>query len=132
MHKIKILVIDDEVLCRNFVMSICRDYFTDYAIREASNPLDAIYFLSDFMPHLVITDDKMPYLKGSVFIKWLVKHSNHRDVNVCFYTSDKREDDKFSCVLKSKPDDLYSFFEARYPKKCSLRGRKTSRGLTSK
>jgi len=66
-EKIKILVVDDDVQSRNFVLEIFRS--ASYAIVTANDGSEGLVAFKEFQPSLVITDLQMPNMDGLEFIK---------------------------------------------------------------
>ncbi len=58
----RILVVDDEPSFLNLLVSILRE--EGYNVRKASEAREALKIIAHFLPHLVITDLKMPEIDG--------------------------------------------------------------------
>jgi CheY-like chemotaxis protein len=62
----RILVVDDEAIIREFVAEVLEDY----EIVHAVNGQDAIDKIPEVLPHLIITDIKMPVKSGDEVIRF--------------------------------------------------------------
>lgn len=63
-----ILIVEDERLSRENISSILKE--NNYnSIIEASNGLEALKYMKEFLPELVITDIRMPQMDGLKFIE---------------------------------------------------------------
>ncbi len=65
-HEIRILVVDDEAIIRDFVAEVLEEY----SVQHAVNGQDAIDKIPDVLPNLIITDIKMPVKGGDEVIRF--------------------------------------------------------------
>lgn len=62
--KIKIMVVDDHVIFRQGLISLLQTIPDYEVIGEASNGKDALSFLTDYQPDVILLDVNMPVLNG--------------------------------------------------------------------
>jgi len=72
-QEVRILVVDDEAIIREFVGEVLEDY----QVSQAVNGQDAIDRIPELLPTLIITDIKMPVKSGDEVIKF-AKHFDPR------------------------------------------------------
>lgn len=65
-HDIRVLIVDDEAVIREFVSEV----LDDYQVLHAVNGKDAIEKIPEVAPDLIITDIKMPVMNGNEVIKF--------------------------------------------------------------
>jgi CheY-like chemotaxis protein len=70
-QEVRILVVDDEAIIREFVAEVLEDYDVVHAV----NGQDAIDKIPDLLPNLIITDIRMPVKGGDDVIRF-AKHFN--------------------------------------------------------
>jgi CheY-like chemotaxis protein len=70
-QEVRILVVDDEAIIREFVAEVLEDFDVVHAV----NGQDAIDKIPELLPNLIITDIKMPIKGGDEVIKF-AKHLN--------------------------------------------------------
>ena len=91
MDKIKILVVDDELLIRKVI----REYLEseNYKVLEAENGLDALRVLSSNKVNLIILDIMMPKMDGFACLEEIRKT---KDIPVIMLSAMKEETDKLN------------------------------------
>lgn len=88
-ENLKILLVDDDSLCRKIlassliILGVDRD-----KIMQAADGLDALDVLKNFKPDIVITDYNMPIMDGLEFVKKLKADSELSKISVIFYTGE--------------------------------------------
>ena len=60
----KILIVDDEILARERLVSLLSELNTDYSISEAENGVAALRSISEISPELILLDIRMPGMNG--------------------------------------------------------------------
>ncbi len=73
MHKLRIIIADDERPAREFLKSILRDFEQVELVGEAENGADAVDLIKKFKPDLAILDLKMPEISGLEAVRMLRK-----------------------------------------------------------
>lgn len=63
----RILIVDDEEPFLKLLTDILRD--EGYIVKGLIDPIDALRFIEDFSPNLIITDMKMPHMDGIRFME---------------------------------------------------------------
>jgi two-component system LytT family response regulator len=66
---VKVLVVDDEQIARQRIISLLQSRPEDFIIREASNVLDAVDVAEYFIPDIVFLDIRMPKHSGFDLLK---------------------------------------------------------------
>ena len=64
-----IVVLDDRITNRNIFSKLASTIDADVAVQAFGDPLEALVWLRDNTPDLIITDYKMPHLDGAEFIR---------------------------------------------------------------
>jgi signal transduction histidine kinase len=85
----KILIVDDDPANRLLLKKILNHLHLDY--REASNGLEALKTMEDYLPDLIILDLMMPLMGGKDFIRESLARKNFRDIPIILYTSQELE-----------------------------------------
>lgn len=81
---IRVLIVDDEAVIRDFVSEV----LDDYQVLHAVNGKDAIDKIPEWTPDLIITDIKMPVMGGNEVIKFAKRFNSKIPVIVITgYTS---------------------------------------------
>lgn len=60
----KILIVDDEVLARERLISLLSEPDNDFSILEAEHGVDALKFINEQSPEVVLLDIRMPVMDG--------------------------------------------------------------------
>ena len=73
MEQIRVLVVDDEL----FVGDLLQEYLTlkEYEVMTVSNGEDALRVFSEFDPHIIILDIRMPGMSGMDVLKTVKEKS---------------------------------------------------------
>jgi len=71
-QEIRVLIVDDEVVIRDFVSEV----LDDYDVLHAVNGKDAIDKIPEVLPDLIITDIKMPVMGGNEVIKFAKRYNS--------------------------------------------------------
>ena len=88
-EKAKILVVEDNMTNRLFLMSVLEDF---YKIQEASNGQEAIELTSTFKPDLILMDLEMPVMNGLEACKALQADTLTQNIPVIFITAQDSTD----------------------------------------
>ncbi len=64
-----VVIVDDRVTNRNIFSKLAASIDTDVIVRAFADPADALAWLADNSPDLIITDFKMPGMDGAEFIR---------------------------------------------------------------
>lgn len=80
----KILVVDDNQIFRRLSAEALKN--EGYSILQASNTLDALQVVKNFLPDLILTDVLMPGLDGFELLRRLRQSSEYDPIKVIFYT----------------------------------------------
>jgi len=62
--EIQVLIVDDHVLVRRGIRSILEGYPDIHVVGEASDGLEAIFFVEKYLPCVVVMDINMPRMDG--------------------------------------------------------------------
>lgn len=81
-----ICILDDRVTNRNIFAKLAATIEPDVVVRTFGNPVEALDWLKDNTPDLVVTDYKMPDLDGAEFTRKFRKLENCEDVPVVVLT----------------------------------------------
>ena len=60
----KILIVDDEMLARERLVSLLSELNDDYSISEAENGVEALRLIGKVSPELILLDIRMPVMDG--------------------------------------------------------------------
>jgi YesN/AraC family two-component response regulator len=71
-QEIRVLIVDDEAVIRDFVSEV----LDDYDVLHAVNGKDAIDKIPEILPNLIITDIKMPVMGGNEVIKFAKRYNS--------------------------------------------------------
>lgn len=71
-QEIRVLIVDDEAVIRDFVSEV----LDDYDVLHAVNGKDAIDKIPEILPDLIITDIKMPVMGGNEVIKFAKRYNS--------------------------------------------------------
>ena len=94
---IKIFIIDDSMLTRNFIKKVLKNQENIEIIAEASNPIEALEKIVEVgLPDVFILDLEMPQMDG---LEFLEKLKNERPVPTIIFAS--LENDKSEKALKA-------------------------------
>ncbi|WP_353779667.1 response regulator [Winogradskyella sp. 3972H.M.0a.05] len=64
MNRYKIIVVDDERLTRERIVSLLSNYNKFEVVKEASNGVEAVNYIKTYKPDIIFLDIKMPKLNG--------------------------------------------------------------------
>ena len=108
--KKRILIMEDSQIFADMVIS---SLSSDYITELASDGLEGIKKVYNFLPHLIITDVEMPVFKGYQVTRLLKSRKNTMVIPVIMFTSMDESKDKFRGIqagadifLEKSPDNL--------------------------
>jgi CheY-like chemotaxis protein len=81
-----VLIVDDNDLYRKFLEKILSKTF-GCIVREAKDPQEALVYLKDNKPSLMILDMEMPKMDGYTFLRILRENPKYEDLPVIVCTS---------------------------------------------
>jgi diguanylate cyclase (GGDEF)-like protein/PAS domain S-box-containing protein len=84
-----ILIVDDDVLSREFLLALLG--YCGHELIEAADGLQGLKLARERIPGLIITDILMPHMDGYEFVSRLHAADAIRDIPVIFYTANYRE-----------------------------------------
>ena len=83
-NKAQIFIVDDSPININFLGSALEE---DYDIRASTSGKDALLFLEDNVPDLILLDVMMPNMDGYQLIKKIKNNNKYINIPVIFVTS---------------------------------------------
>ncbi|MBU2917824.1 response regulator [Psychrosphaera sp. F3M07] len=89
-HSIRVLVVDDSKMARNFVSRVLRSLGIE-RITEAADGAEAISIIKDNMFDLVVTDYNMPEVNGQELTEYIRKESEQSHIPVLMVSSEANE-----------------------------------------
>ncbi len=95
-----ILIVEDDTELRNLYKTILSKTMNNFEIIEASNGYEAITFIYNQMPSLVITDHDMPLMSGAQLVEAIRKKDKRNSVPVIVISA------KFDGDIKKKYEEL--------------------------
>lgn len=99
--KHKILVVDDELsirlLLKNFLSK-------DYEVICKSNGLEALEWLEENLPHLIICDIQMPEMDGYLFLENVRKRGFTKHTPVVMLSASESSKDRIKCYQLGSQD----------------------------
>lgn len=115
MDKIKILVVDDSETNLVLLEAVLQN--SGYEVNTANNSNQAIYYLENNIPELILLDLLMPNVNGFDFIKILQKNKKWKDIPVIIVTAYANQENiemanQLGVVdMIEKPIDINEFLE---------------------
>ena len=82
----KVLIVDDESTGRTILAKIIQQAEDDVSVESFDNPLDALSWLDDNHPDLIITDYRMPDINGVELIKQIREKPACHDIPIMMIT----------------------------------------------
>jgi len=82
----KVLIVDDESTGRTILSKIIQQAEEDVGVEAFDNPLDALNWLDDNHPDLIITDYRMPEMNGIELIKKIRERPGMQDIPIVVIT----------------------------------------------
>ncbi|MGG4551716.1 response regulator transcription factor [Paenibacillus humicus] len=82
----RVMIVDDEAILRTGMLHLCN--WSEYGIEivaQASNGLEALQYIEDVHPHVVITDIVMPIMDGVEFAK--IMGMEHPEIKIVVLSS---------------------------------------------
>src|SRR5690348_14859955 len=76
----EILVVEDDEAIRGLVTEVLRD--DGYEVSEAANGAEALEFVGDHRPDLIVLDLMMPVMDGWAFVEACHRHARCREVPI--------------------------------------------------
>jgi len=80
-----ILVVEDEAQVRTLLAKLLEK--NDYAVATAADGLEAMKYLEESRPDLMLVDVMMPRLDGFTFVKAVRYHEGNRGIPIIFLTA---------------------------------------------
>ena len=87
-----ILIVDEKISLANSRRKAILEILPDYTILTAINGYEAIDFVSEELPSLVLINDSLPLLSGNEFIKFVRNKDKYFSVCVMVFTNNKLEE----------------------------------------
>ena len=82
----KVLIVDDETTGRTILSKIIQQVEDDISVNAFDNPLEALDWLDDNHPDLIITDYRMPEMNGVDFIRKIRDRPGSEDIPIMMIT----------------------------------------------
>jgi two-component system response regulator RpfG len=82
----KVLIVDDESTGRTILSKIIQQVEDDISVDAFDNPLEALIWLDDNHPDLIITDYRMPDMNGVDLIRKIREKSASQDIPIMMIT----------------------------------------------
>jgi two-component system response regulator RpfG len=82
----KVLIVDDETTGRTILSKIVQQVEDDVSVEAFDNPQNALNWLDDNHPDLIITDYRMPEMTGIEFIRKIRERSGMQDIPIVVIT----------------------------------------------
>jgi two-component system response regulator RpfG len=82
----KVLIVDDESTGRTILTKIIQQVEDDVSVTAFDNPLDALKWLDDNHPDLIITDYRMPDMNGVELIRRIQEIPGSQDIPIMMIT----------------------------------------------
>jgi two-component system response regulator RpfG len=82
----KVLIVDDESTGRTILAKIIQQAEEEVSIAAFDNPLEALQWLDDNHPDLIITDYRMPEINGVELIKQIRSKASCQDIPIMMIT----------------------------------------------
>jgi two-component system response regulator RpfG len=82
----KVLIVDDESTGRTILTKIIQQVEDDVSVSAFDNPLDALKWLDDNHPDLIITDYRMPDMNGVELIRRIQEIPGSQDIPIMMIT----------------------------------------------
>jgi len=82
----KVLIVDDESTGRSILTKIIQQVEDDIRVAAFDTPLEALKWLDDNHPDLIITDYRMPEMDGVEFIRQIQKKPGSQDIPIMMIT----------------------------------------------
>ena len=82
----KVLIVDDESTGRSILTKIIQQVEDDVSVTAFDNPLDALKWLDDNHPDLIITDYRMPDMNGVELIRQIQEKPGSQDIPIMMIT----------------------------------------------
>jgi two-component system chemotaxis response regulator CheY len=89
----KILVVDDSSTMRSLLVSTLED-LTRFQITETNSGFEALRFLSQQKPDLIITDINMPDINGLELVSFVKRNPLYRAIPLIIVTTERSEKDR--------------------------------------
>ncbi|MBQ9632262.1 MAG: response regulator, partial [Lachnospiraceae bacterium] len=80
-HRKSILLVDDD---KDYLMLLARWLGRDYEVDTASSGAQALRYLKDHHPDLILLDFYMPGMDGPTSLQWIRENSDNADIPVVF------------------------------------------------
>ncbi len=84
-----ILIVDEKNSLVNSRSKAIFNILPDYTILTAINAYEAMDFISDELPSLILINESLPLLNGEEFIKWIRSRDKYFSVRVLVFTKNK-------------------------------------------
>jgi two-component system response regulator RpfG len=85
-RKRKVLIVDDESTGRTILSKIIQQVEDDIGVEAFDNPQEALNWLNDNHPDLIITDYRMPEMNGIEFIRKIRERPGMQDIPIVVIT----------------------------------------------
>ena len=82
----KVLIVDDETTGRTILSKIIQQVEDDISVNAFDNPLEALDWLDNNHPDLIITDYRMPEMNGVDFIRKIRDRPGSQDIPIMMIT----------------------------------------------
>jgi two-component system response regulator RpfG len=82
----KVLIVDDESTGRTILAKIIQQTEDDVSVESFDNPVDALHWLENNHPDLIITDYRMPNINGVDFIRKIRTMPSCQDIPIMMIT----------------------------------------------
>src|SRR3954471_14019420 len=103
-----VVIIDDRITNLKILERLAGSLGPDVVVRTFGNPKDALAFMADSPPDLIITDFKMPDLDGAEFIRRFKQQEDAGDVPVIVITAYEDKDLRYRALEAGATDYLLS------------------------
>src|SRR5919197_2271089 len=103
-----VVIIDDRITTLKILERLAGSLGDDIVVRTFADPRDALGFMRETPPDLIITDFKAPDLDGAEFIRQLKRQDNAADVPVIVITAYEDNDLRYRALEAGASDYLLS------------------------
>lgn len=90
----RVLIVDDEQFIHTLVKKILKGIKAELEVESAFNCFEAGMKVTEFLPHLVILDAKMPKCNGDMIVKLIRGNENLKHIKILVFTGDPDEGQK--------------------------------------
>lgn len=103
---LRILIVDDDPVEMALLNRVVPKIYPTAQIKNAKDGLEASVLTGSFLPHIILTDIKMPNMSGIDFARFILKTPRYEKIKILFMTADDNAYENYASEIKEIKMDI--------------------------